>query len=765
LPAEWTSFVGRRRELADLRRLLAEHRLVTLTGVAGVGKSRLALRAADQLVRTTPGGVWWVELDQVPDPELVPHAVLHALEIGGPVEAEPLPRIAAFLAERASVLVLDNCEHLVDACAGLVRWLLREVGSLRVLTTSREVLRVPGERVLPVEALRVPARTGPVPRQLAGAALTAYPAVALFAQRATAAVPSFALTPDNETTVAAICRRLDGLPLAIELAAVRLRVLSPEQILHRLEDQLDLLASGSRTASARQRTLRGALDWSHDLCSPAERWVWAQLSVFAGSFDLAAAEHVCLDEDGDPHALAEVLDGLVGKSILLRADHAGQVRFRLPSTLRRYAREKLGAQEEPIRQARHAAWYRSQAEQAERESFGPGELEWLARLRQEHANLRAAVEYGLTDQSAMGLVSTLWYYWTNAAPAAEAQYWLDRVLAHDPRPTRERAKALWVAAYVATVRYDFPAADRRLAQAEELASELADTEALAWVANRRAILALLREDYAGAISWAQEAVDRFGAIGPRETAGSVNARQTLASAYLLRDNHYASDLDTVERIHQECRTICARRGERTHLGWTLLSLGLVRWLRGDASGAARHLRDALRLRRSMPQPTLVCLALEALGCIAGSAGDHERAAVLFGGVEQTAHLLVARLRHHAGFTGPHDECVAQARKTLGDAGYAEAFQRGAGLSQDELIGYGLGEKSHPETDAGTEVATLTARERQVAELVAQGLSNRQISTRLVISQRTAETHIEHVLRKLNFTSRTQIAAWAAHLGV
>jgi non-specific serine/threonine protein kinase len=726
--------------------LVAEHRLVTLTGVAGVGKSRLARRAAELVVRATPGGVWWVDLDRVTDPGAVPRAVLDAVAPSADPVDDPEAALAAFLGEQPTVLVMDNCEHLVEPCAELVATLLREAVPLRVLATSREVLRTPGEHVLTVEPLRVPAA-----HQRGGTALTAYPAVALFCQRAAAAVPGFALTPANEATIAGICARLDGLPLAIELAAVRLRALSAEQILHRLDDRFDPLVTGSRTPSTRHGTLRDALDWSYRLCTDAERAAWARLSVFSGGFDATAAEFVC---DTAP----EVLDRLVGKSVLGRTEDDGRVRFRLLGTLARYGREKLDdTGTGTALRARHADWYARLARTAGEAWLGPDELGWLSWLRTEHANVGTALDFLLSQadrgQSALRMVGDLWFYWTNAAPVGDGQRWLDRALAADPRPTSARAKALWVAGYVATIRFDVDTAQRLLAEAETVATEVGDLSALAWTASRTAGFAIMLQDWPAAAALAEEALARFAAAG--ETGGGVVFAQLVLAASRLA----TEDLDEAGRISEEVRAACAARGELTLHGSALLFLARIHWLRGEPGPASRYLETALRLRPTVPTPSTLTLSLDMLGWIAAGAGDFERVAVLYGALDQTRRTLGTTLVPHAMVRGqPHDDATARARIALGMRRYVEAYERGAAMATGEVVAYALGERRRADADGSP--PALTAREREIAGLVARGLSNRQIASKLVISQRTAETHIEHVLHKLNFSSRAQIAAWA-----
>src|SRR5215469_2038154 len=337
LPAELTSFVGRRGELAEVRRLLAGSRLVTLTGIGGVGKTRLALRAAAGLRRAFRDGVWLVQLDQVRDEALVAQAVAGALGLQDRAGYPPAAALADYLAGRQLLLVLDNCEHVVDAVAKLADTLLRAAAGLRVLATSRESLNMTGESVLAVPPLAAP-EAG---RSLSVAELARFPAIGLFAERAAQVVAGFALTEANAAAVASICRRLEGLPLAIELAAAWLPVLSPEQIDVRLGDRLGLLTRAGRARPARQQTLRASIEWSYGLCSQPERLLWARCSVFAGGFELDAAEGVCADDRLAAGRVLDLLAALAGKSILTVEHREGGARYRLPETLREFGQERL----------------------------------------------------------------------------------------------------------------------------------------------------------------------------------------------------------------------------------------------------------------------------------------------------------------------------------------------------------------------------------------------------------------------------------------
>ena len=390
LPAELTSFVGRRGEVAEVRRLLAGSRLVTLTGAGGVGKTRLALRAAAGLARAFPGGVWLVRLDQLREEALVAQAVAGALGLQDRAGFSPEGALAGHLAGRRLLLVLDNCEHLVGAVAKLADLLLRAAPGLRVLATSREALTITGEVVLAVPPLGAPDPG----QQLILAQLGLFPAVRLFAERAAQVVPGFAVTEANIAAVAGICRRLEGLPLALELAAARLPVLSPAQVGERLGDRLGLLTRGGRANPARQQTLRASIGWSYELCSRAERLLWARLSVFAGGFELDAAEGICADDRLAAEEVPGLLAALAGKSILTAEHRGGVARYRLPEPLREYGRERLEESgEDAVLRRRHRDWHEQLARRADAGWLSPQLAEWAARLFREHANVAAAQDF------------------------------------------------------------------------------------------------------------------------------------------------------------------------------------------------------------------------------------------------------------------------------------------------------------------------------------------------------------------------------------
>lgn len=742
LPADTTSFVDRRSELLEAKRLLGVSRLLTLTGVGGVGKTRLALRVATAVRRAFADGVWLVDLAQLRDGTLVAHAVLQALQIHDESEREPLAVLTDVLRDRHILLVLDNCEHLTVACAELVAEVLRAAARLQVMATSREVLSAPGEYVLQVEPLPVSGRE------------------TLFAERAVAAAPSFVVTAGNQEQVAAICRRLDGLPLAIELVAARLRMMSVYQILDALEDRFDLTTSSSRVLPVRHRSLQATLDWSFQLCTPAEQLLWARASVFAGTFGLRAAQDVCADEELSAESVLTALAGLVDKSILIADTRGAEARYRFLETLHQYGRTKLRSAGESERLlGRLAAWYLDLAERGEREWFGPDEDAWLRRLQSENANLRVALEYGLSTpgQAEVGLrlATALWFYWSHSTARPEGRQWLERALARDPSPDRHRARALCAASIVADTAGDSPAAVPWSQEALELADRLGDASTLAWAAERLGTALMVRGDVERATEPLERSLAQYRALGELARPSAMLACLALAGVSELR-----GDVGRAVDLALECRAICQASGDRTYLTYALFILGRIEWARGNLQEAAAYGTEALRIRRSVPDPGGLVVSVALLAWIAEAAGEPRRAAVLLGVVERIAQTFGNNnLTRSATVSVGHPGCLARTRQALGDTAFEAAFRQGTELDLEQGIAFALGETPEPAAPAQAASNPLTRREREVAELVADGLSNKEIAARLVISQRTAEGHVERILTRLGFTRRAQLAVW------
>ncbi|MGW4773488.1 protein kinase domain-containing protein [Nocardia sp. NPDC004278] len=753
IPHELTSFVGRRTDLAEAKRLLASSRLVTLTGIGGVGKTRLALRAAAGAQRGFPDGVWLVELGQLHDGALLPGVI--ASSVGLRPQGKPvLDVLIDYLVSRQLLLVLDNCEQIVDAAAKVAETLLRACPRLWILATSREALSVGGEAVLQVRPLTVP---DPDRRpSLRGA--QRYDAVILFVERAAAAVPGFALTEDNVAVVAEICRRLDGLPLAIELAAARLRALSPEQILARLTDRYALLTRGSRSAPTRQQTLRWCIDWSYSLCTPAEQQVWAQLSVFAGSCELDAAEQVCRDDLGEEDLL-DVLTALVDKSILIREESDCVVRFRLLETIRDYGRDKLGqaGRYREIRR-RHQDWYHKLAERADADWISPRQLDWIARLDREQPNLREALNFCLTDteaesDAALSFAAALQPFWLSHGQAGEARHWLDRALADGPATdTPVRAKALWRASAVADLQDDPRAASALSTQARTLAATTEHPIVHAFADLARGIQRIRDRDPRRARAPLEAALESFTAQG--DVSGQVWALLGLIWAYELQH-----DSATAISYQEKVLAITESSGDSVHRSYALWVTAVATWRQGDRDRALQLLRHELQLIRQLKDSVMGALALEALAWMVGAQGDARRAAVLLGAAQALSQSTGTSTVPFPNLTVHHEDCERAARHALGRQAFETAHREGALLDLGAAIDYALGEQRRSAARRSGPSAELTSREQEVADLVAEGLTSRAIAARLSISQRTAEGHVEHILTKLGFTSRAQIAAW------
>lgn len=498
LPDDLTSFVGRRGAITQVKRLLSTSRLVTLTGVAGVGKSRLAIRVARDLRRTFPDGVWLVELARVPPDDDVARVLLTNLGLSDRAALPTAQQLAEQLADKRMLIVLDGCEHLLEECGPLVGDLLAAAPELRILVTSRAPLAIAAEQVWPVQPMVVPRldRQGRVVQKAIG-----YEALELFADRAAAVLPGFVIGPGNEALVVRVCQQLDGLPLAIELAAVWMRSLSVEEILDRLADRYRLLTLGDRSGLPHHRTLRAAIEWSFDLCSPTEQVVWARLSVFSDGFELDAAEEVCV---GDGVTLEDVfvgVAGLVEKSVLFKEDqHDTRTRYRLLKTIQEFGRERLGggARELALRR-RHRDHCLLLAEHVDAEWLGPQQVDWLTRIRQDRANLRAALDFCRTEPGegpeGLRMATALRFYWVAGGALREGRYWLDEMLRVVSDPDEQRARALAVNGLISCLLGDVDAAWSLLAEARDMARRIRADAVLALTWHITGTLDLLRNEH------------------------------------------------------------------------------------------------------------------------------------------------------------------------------------------------------------------------------------------------------------------------------
>ncbi|MEO5873655.1 MAG: LuxR C-terminal-related transcriptional regulator [Streptosporangiaceae bacterium] len=763
LPAELSSFVGRRREVAEGRRLLSVARLVTLTGVGGVGKTRLAVRVAAAAAKSFPDGVWMVELSALRDPALLVPAVAATLALPEQTIRPQAEVLADHLADRRALLVLDTCEHLVGACADLVEQLLRTAPRLKILATSRELLHAQGEHALVVNPLSAPRIAGGFDSDHSGQDLAQYEAVRLFVERATAVAPDFALTQDNQRAVAQVCAALDGLPLAIELVAGLLAATPIDRFAEGLQDRFGTLTS-RRTAQGRHQALRATIGWSHELCGPAERLLWARLSVFAQDFDLESVEQVCADRELPRQLIARTLAGLVDQSIVSREiDELGTC-YRLLDSIREYGAEwlrELGEEQELRR--RHRDWYLCRVWAVEAAWSGPQQEFWLRRTNREHANLRAALEYSLgrrgEHRAALSMTASLWFLWAACGHVREGRHWLEQALERDQVaaarvPSPERAKALWVLGWIASLQGDLETAAQRLTECRDQAELYEGIDPDAYRLQWSGQIALFAGDLDGAVGLLSQALDQHGDTAP------LNPAVLPATVLLAMTRTLQGDTGSATDLLRGGRALAVAAGEQWMRSHADFGLALAARADGDFAAAARYAREALRIQRHFRDIVAIVGCLELLATSAADRGDGHTGAVLLG---HTDRLWRTFGRPHFGsliFTDSHRHCELDLRALLGEHDYALAFTWGAGLDLGQAIAFALDEHSAYPADRAGAAQPLTRRQHQVAGLVADGLTNRQIAERLGISHHTVDTHLEHILNRLGFTSRAQIAAWA-----
>lgn len=674
LPLELDAFVGRRAELDRLTRALGTARLVTVTGAGGVGKSRLAARAA---ARTAPDdGVWRVELAAVRDPEFADYAVVEALGLTDHTTRLPRETLLAHLAERQLLLVLDGFEHLVDACAELVTDLLRRAPGLRVLAVGRRPLAVAGERVFAL---------GPLGED---------EAVELFADRAAQQGLSLGDNPD----VRELCRRLDGIPLAIELAAGRLRALSPGQLLERLDDRFRSLTGGGRDVLPRHQTLRTAIGWSHELCTPEERLLWARLSVFAGQFDLEAAEYVCSGGGLHSDDVLDVLTELLAQSVVGREETATGVRYRMLDTVRAYGADWLEATGDAVRlRRRHRDWYVGLATWCELDWFSPRQNEVAARVEAELPNLRCALEYCLTepDEAHLGqyLAGALWFCWVGCGRLSEGRHWLERSVELESDSEQSRLKALWVLGYVAILQGDPVPALGALHECREEAERTANPTAVAYAEHRTGCLALVTDDMARAETLLRSALARYQEIG------ELNSNVLMGQVELAMARAFQGDLPDAVRLCEDVRQVCEDHGERWARSYALYVLAYAAWSEGDPARARELLTDCLTCAHTFRDLLGSVLTIELLALVTAAEGDPAEAAVLQGAAAAMWPSVGLPLFGSAYYNGPHALCEETAREQLGDERYEECVRQGGSLGREAAVARALGRGRHEPPEA------------------------------------------------------------------
>lgn len=811
LPVQVTSFIGRRREVAELKRHIASSRLVTLSGPGGSGKTRMALQVGAELLDQFPDGVWMVDLSSLSDKALVAQAAATALKLREEPGRSHAETLCAALADRQLLLVLDNCEHVITSCARLASSLLTECPQVKILATSREPLGIAGETAWLIPTLSAPDPRGHGPAD----AIARYEAVRLFADRARAVSPSFAVTEQNAAAVANVCSRLDGVPLALELAAARTRVLSVEQIAERLDDRLRLLTSGHRTTLPRHQTLRAAIDWSHDLLSDMERMLWRRLSVFAGSFSLGAVETICAGDEIDPLDVLDVLSQLVDKCLVVAEERQGQKRFRLLETMRQYAQERLQESgEEPALRGALCGWYGDLLERHDPEHFAT--VQWMDKIELEHDNLRQAVhwamETGHWDQ-ALRICSELWFFWHVRGYTLENY---DKVirLADMDCPSgceRQMGKLLRGAGAFTYYRGQFGRSQSYHGRALAIEKQLGNRAEMAQALNNLGVTAQAQGKMDDAREYLLEAVRIHEELG-NQVRGAW-ARSNLGSVYLeqgeyavarrlneesLAAQRQAGDDAGMALSHEylgfsalgegDCAeaqahldaslTIRRALGDKRGMGATLTGLGQLALYRQEYGHARQYLTEALRHRHAAGDWSGMVLTLETMAWVAAAEGKAALALQLAGGADalrRQTHLAVPPVR-----AALMERQMTPARRTLSAEAAREAFAAGAQLAIEDLLELSCTDESEPAQQAAPAAASnvpeapplrdsgldaLTPRETEIVRFLAQGLTAREIGQRLYLSPRTVEKHEENIRTKLEVPNRAALVVWAIRRGL
>jgi non-specific serine/threonine protein kinase len=834
LPAPLSSFIGREREIAEVKQLLAAHRLVTLTGPGGSGKTRLALQAGYELRGEYPDGVWLVELASLSDGALVAQSIAAPFNVREPPGRPLIDTLADHLAARRLLLVIDNCEHLIQACAQVGETLLLRCPGLRILATSREMLGIPGEAVLAVPPLSLPEEQpwkSPAAAQNALGVYRRSEAVRLFENRAASIAPDFALEIENAAWVSEICRRLDGMPLAIELAAARVRTLSVQQIAQKLDDRFHLLTGGSRTAPPRQQTLLSTLDWSYALLSGKEQKVLQRLPVFAGGFALAAAEVVCSGKGVESAEVLDVLSHLVDKSLVLVNKVEDEPRYGLLETIRQYALEKLteagevdeiktrhlnyfvqwAERAEPHLNdgeqivARHLSYFAQPAERVDPHLKENEQILWSNRFEIEHDNLRAALEWSLaspgTAEAGLRLAAITAVFWKLHGHHIEGRTRLTNALAQETvqGPTLVRALALLRNGLLAFYQSDYPAV-RELAEEslgisrkQGLAGRLAVADALeilAEVASETGDYPAATKLYEEALPLYREAGDLVGIgdtlkmlgwgalrTGDYERAESLlneglivcrqsgNAHQIISALsgvgeLALRRGQYAR----AQSLFQESWALNERVGEKWGFAIVLGNLGWVALRQHDFREMKKLLGRSLAVRMETGDRGGIAWCLEKLAEADSLQSRFEQAAIIFG--------AAAALRAPVGSVmdavdrPEYERVISRLRTELGEEAFAAAWTEGQAMKVEQAVDYALAEPEPAaiEVSQKEKFGGLTEREREVAALIAQGKSNREIAKAMTVGAKTVETYVSRILNKLGFDSRVQIATWMVEKG-
>ena len=684
LPQQLTSFIGREQAITDIEALLVKTRLLTLTGSGGSGKTRLSLQVAAMSLDQFPDGAWLVELAPLADASLVPQTVASVLG----VKEEPGKPITQTLTEHLKtkrlLLLLDNCEHLLDACAKVGNTLMRHCPGVQILASSREALGIAGEQTYRVPSLSLPDRKQAQTPQ----SLSTYESVHLFIDRALLVRSDFQVTNHNAPALASLCHHLDGIPLAIELAAARVRSLSVEEIDHKLDQRFRLLTGGSRTALPRQQTLRALIDWSYDLLHAPEKLLLQRLSVFAGGWTLAAGEQVGAGDGVDEAEVFDLLTSLSDKSLVVAEQMDEHSRYRLLETVRQYARDRLmeSGGGEAVRE-RHRDYFLALAEEAEPKLLGAGQAEWLQRLEDEHENLRAALDWSLVAAGSnedLRLCGALQRFWWTRGHLTEGRQWCVRVLgkAGGDERTPERAKALSAAGVLAHHQSEYSAARGRHEESLAIHRQLGDRKGISVSLNNLGNVAYRQGDLASARSLHEESLAIERDLGDR--CGIAVSLNNLGNVALDQ-----RDFAAARALYEESLAIERELGGRSGIACSLDNLGLVAYFQADYSAARSLHEESLTIWRELGDLRSIARSLTSLGdaaCgpVVAGLGSCLHAARVWGAADRLRAEIGSPVEPNE--RPAYDLRVAAARAVVGDdAAFDQAWQEGRGLTLEQAI--------------------------------------------------------------------------------
>jgi predicted ATPase/class 3 adenylate cyclase/DNA-binding CsgD family transcriptional regulator len=782
LPAQLTSFVGREKELVDVKNLLNNTHILTLIGSGGTGKTRLSIQAASEMLEQYPDGVWLVQLAPILDPLLVPRTTATAIGLRDEPPRPVTDILCDYLSEKKILIILDNCEHLVEACARMADRILHAAPNAQILASSREALAIGGEVTYRVPSLELPDLSHLPPIE----SLSQYEAVKLFIDRAKSAVSTFTVTNENAPALAQVCHYLDGIPLAIELAAAKVRVLSMEQIVQRLDDRFRLLTGGSRTALERHQTLRATIDWSHNLLSPIEQILFRRLSCFVGGWTLEAAESVCESGPIKSDDVLSLIEQLINKSLVLTEEASHETRYHMLETIRQYANEKLleSVENDALRN-RHLEYFLKFAEVTEPKLRSEDQERWLSQLEMEHNNIRAALEWSLVahnkNESGLRLSSALVTFWLIHGYLREGQTWLEQLLTlNSDAPAIIRAKALTGAGTLAWGMSDYSRAVALHQDSLALYRALYNQRGIAEALTNLGVQALAQGNFEQAMQQLEESLKLYRTLNDK--VGTADALMCLGEVH-----RYTGDPEVAAVCYAESLTLYRELGDQRWIAGALHNLGLAAIDQGDSKQALLYHQESLGLFQRLGEKQYLPESLEALADIFGVRRQSEPAARLLGASEAFREVLQIPLR--PAERSDYDDVLALVRAQLDKldtSAFADAWiagQRMAAEGWEKVIAYALAQASlgKPETTTKTEPGPaslpsqreaekqkyggLTSRECEVAAQIAQGKSNQVIAVELFVGLKTVEAHVTRILSKLGFTSRAQIAAWAVSKGL